>query len=68
MDMNCDLGPKELDKSILDMKSQLKYGFNGFARHYVIVDWTFNGFAMDLLDTILATHNEIRLPRQPTKF
>jgi hypothetical protein len=31
------------------------------------VDWTPNGFAMDLLDTILATHNQTRLPRQPTK-
>lgn len=31
------------------------------------VDWTLNGFAMDLLDTIFATHNEIRCPRQPTK-
>jgi hypothetical protein len=27
------------------------------------VDWTPNGSAMDLLDTILGTHNQTRLPR-----
>ncbi len=26
------------------------------------VDWTFNGFAMDLLNTILVTQNQTRLP------
>jgi hypothetical protein len=31
------------------------------------VDWTLNGFAMELLDTILATQNQIGLPKQPTK-
>ncbi len=31
------------------------------------VDWTPNGFAMDLLDTIPPTHNEIRRLRQLTK-
>jgi hypothetical protein len=31
------------------------------------VDWALNGFAMDLLNTILATQNQIRLPWQPTK-
>jgi hypothetical protein len=31
------------------------------------VDWALNGFAMDLLNTILATQNQTRLPWQPTK-
>jgi hypothetical protein len=31
------------------------------------VDWTPNGFAMDLLNTIPTTHNQTRLLRQPTK-
>jgi hypothetical protein len=31
------------------------------------IDWTLNGFVMDLLDTILVTQNQIGLAGQPTK-